>query len=220
MKPRGRLGSNSMCKARFFDSATWRKFRSTVSRSMAKLSSSTSTVTVPDSIFDRSRMSLMSVSRSEPAEWMFRAKSTCLALRLPVAFSANCWPRMRIEFSGVRSSCDMLARNSDLYFEVSANSAAFSSRARRACSTSLFFRSTSTFCSASWRALVASSSLVCCSSFCCVCNSTVSCCDCFKQAFGAHRRFDGVQHHADAIASVAPGMSGAWRGRHAAKPAR
>ena len=29
--------------------------------------------------------------------------------------------------SGVRSSCDMLARNSDLYFDVSASSVAFSS---------------------------------------------------------------------------------------------
>ena len=38
--------------------------------------------------------------------------------------------------SGVRSSCDMFARNSDLYFEVSASSAAFSSSARRACSIS------------------------------------------------------------------------------------
>ena len=42
-------------------------------------------------------------------------------------------------FSGVRNSCDMLARNSDLYFEVSASSAAFSSSARRACSISWFF---------------------------------------------------------------------------------
>ena len=41
-----------------------------------------------------------------------------------------------MELSGVRSSCDMLARNSDLYLEVSASSAAFSSSARRACSTS------------------------------------------------------------------------------------
>ena len=31
-------------------------------------------------------------------------------------------------FSGVRNSCDMLARNSDLYFEVSASSLAFSSK--------------------------------------------------------------------------------------------
>ena len=34
----------------------------------ANVISSASTVTVPDSIFDRSRMSLMSVSRSAPAE--------------------------------------------------------------------------------------------------------------------------------------------------------
>src|SRR5580700_5247808 len=39
-------------------------------------------------------------------------------------------------FSGVRSSCDMFARNSDLYRDVSASSAAFSSSARRASSIS------------------------------------------------------------------------------------
>ena len=39
--------------------------------------------------------------------------------------------------SGVRSSCDMLARNSDLYLEVRASCLAFSSSAWRACSTSL-----------------------------------------------------------------------------------
>ena len=72
-----------------------------------------------------------------------------MAIRLPAAFSASCWLRIRIEFSGVRNSWDMLARNSDLYFEVSASSAAFSSSAWRACSTSAFLRSTSAFCSAS-----------------------------------------------------------------------
>ena len=156
----------------------WRNVRSTLSRSAPNVISSASTVTVPDSILDRSRMSLMSVSRSVPAEWMFLANSTCLVVRLPPALSASCWPRMRIELSGVRSSCDMFARNSDLYFEVSASSAAFSSSARRACSTSLFLRSTSTFCSASCLAFDASSSLVCCSSVCRVCSSIVSCCDC------------------------------------------
>ena len=47
---------------------------------------------------------------------------------------------MRIELSGVRNSWDMLARNSDLYFDVSASSVAFSSSARRACSISWFLR--------------------------------------------------------------------------------
>ena len=51
----------------------------------AKVISSASTVTVPDSIFDRSRMSLMSVSRSVPAEWMFLAKSTCFGDQVPAA---------------------------------------------------------------------------------------------------------------------------------------
>src|SRR4026208_1460365 len=58
---------------------------------------------------------------------MFFAKSTCFGVRLPTVFSASCWPRIRIELSGVRNSCDMLARNSVLYFEVSASSAACSS---------------------------------------------------------------------------------------------
>ncbi len=175
---RGSAESMSTWNARFFESATCRNVRSMLSLSEANVISSASTVTVPDSIFDKSRMSLMSVSRSVPAEWMFLAKSTCFGDRLPKPLSLSCWPRIRIELSGVRSSCDMFARNSDLYFDVSASSAAFSSSARRACSTSMFFRSTSTFCSASCLAFDASSSFVCCSSLCRVCSSVVSCCDC------------------------------------------
>ena len=40
-------------------------------------------------------------------------------------------------FNGVRSSCDMFARKSDLYLEVRESSVAFSSSARRACSISV-----------------------------------------------------------------------------------
>ena len=178
---RGRSSAKCTLNGRFLASATCRKLRSMVSRRPAKEISSTSTVTVPDSIFERSRMSLMRLSRSEPEELMLRENSTCLVERLPAAFSASCWLRMRMELSGVRSSCDMLARNSDLYFEVSASSAAFSSSARRACSTSVFLRSTSAFCSASSLALVPSSSLVCCSSLWRDCSSTVSCCDCVSR---------------------------------------
>ena len=126
-------------------------------------------------------MSLIRLSRSEPDELMLRENSICFVVRLPPGLPASCWLRMRIELSGVRSSCDMFARNSDLYFEVSASSSAFSSSARRACSTSAFLRSTSAFCSASSFALLASCSLVCCSSVCRDCSSTVSCCDCFSR---------------------------------------
>src|SRR5271157_3597785 len=91
-----------MCtlKGRFLLSATCRKLRSMVSRRPANEISSASTVTVPDSIFERSRMSLMRLNRSEPEEWILRAKSTCLGKRLLVALSANCWLRMRIELRG------------------------------------------------------------------------------------------------------------------------
>ena len=112
---------------------------------MLKETSAGSTVTVPDSIFDRSRMSLIRFSRSVPALWMVRANSTCLGVRFCSGLSLSCWPRIRMLFSGVRSSCDMFARNSDLYFEVSASSSAFSSSARRACSICWFLRSTSAF---------------------------------------------------------------------------
>ncbi len=60
----------------------------------------------------------MSCRRSEPDEWIVRANSTCLALRLPSRLSASSFARISSEFSGVRSSWDMFAMNSDLYFEA------------------------------------------------------------------------------------------------------
>ncbi len=106
----------------------------------------------------------MSVSRSAPAAWIVRAKSICFSERLPSWLSESIFDRISSEFSGVRSSCDMFARNSDLYFEDSASWVAFSSSASLACSTSRFLRSTSMFCSDSSRAFSAISILVCCSS--------------------------------------------------------
>ena len=128
-------------------------------------------------------------------------------LHLPVSevagnFSANCWLRIRMELSGVRNSWDMLARNSDLYLDVSASSMAFSSSACRACSTSEFLRSTSAFCSARSLALVPNSSLVCCSSLWRDCSSTVSCWDCVSRPFGTHRGLDGVEDRADALGQL------------------
>ena len=52
--------------------------------------SSASTETVPDSIFERSRISVMRLSRSVPAPWMVRANSTCFAVRLPPGLSLSC----------------------------------------------------------------------------------------------------------------------------------
>ena len=132
--------------------------------------------------------------------------------------------------SGVRSSCDMFARNSDLYFEVSASCSAFSSTDARASSISRFFFSTSRFCSASSSAFSSSSSLVCCSSSCCCLRrssdacSVRACCSSrvlvsrqlllpglqlrrqrlrlLQQLLGAHRRDDRVEHDADALGEL------------------
>ena len=71
-----------------------------------------------------------------------RANSTCLSVRLPCVFSDSSFDRISRLFSGVRSSWLILARNSDLYLEVSASCSAFSSSSRLACSTSRFLAST------------------------------------------------------------------------------
>jgi hypothetical protein len=116
--------------------------------------------------------------------------------------------------SGVRSSCDMLARNSDLYFEVSASSVAFSSSARRACSISWFLRSTSTFArraaapsarAARWSAAAPSAA----SAIRRRAAATAS------AAFGLHRRFDRVEHDADRVGELLE--EGHLRGRERAE---
>ena len=61
-----------------------------LSRKFENAISSTSTETVPDSIFDRSRMSLIRCSRSDPEELIFRENSTCFSLKLPAEFSVSC----------------------------------------------------------------------------------------------------------------------------------
>ena len=62
-----------------------------------------------------------------PAVWIVGANSTCLSVRFASGLSASSLDRISSEFSGVRSSWLMFARNSLLYFEESASCAAFSS---------------------------------------------------------------------------------------------
>ena len=95
-----------------------------------------STATVPDSIFDRSRMSLIRVEQVVARRVDGLRELDLLAGEVAGRVLRELVERISRLFSGVRSSCDMLARNSDLYFEVSASCLAFSSSACRACSTS------------------------------------------------------------------------------------
>ena len=142
--------SKSTWNGRFLASATWRKLRSTLSRRPANGD-------LLDLDRHRAGLDLRQVEDVVDQVQQVGAGRVDVAGELDLlggqVAGARSRPaagsRIRIELSGVRSSCDMLARNSDLYFEVSASSAAFSSSARRACSTSRFLRSTSAFCSAS-----------------------------------------------------------------------
>ncbi len=171
----GRPGTGSTSNCSPLMSAIWRKVPSTNLRSSANVTAPTSICIVPDSILDRSRMSLIRSSRSEPEPWIVCAKPTCLAVRFSSWFSISIWDRMSMLLSGVRSSCDMLARNSDLYFEMRASCSAFSSSATLACSTSWFFCSTSAFCSESSVAFSSSSMFFRVSSSCCCRSSSSDC---------------------------------------------
>ncbi len=101
-------------KRRSFSAVRGRKVASTYSTIPESATSARWTSILPASTLDRSRMSLISWSRSVPAVWIVRENSTWRELRLPSAFSASSLARMSSELSGVRSSCDMFARNSDL----------------------------------------------------------------------------------------------------------
>src|SRR5204862_5768797 len=57
---------------------------------------------LPASIFERSRMSLISCNRSAPAVWIVRANSSCLSLRLRGSFSSRSLERINRLLSGVR----------------------------------------------------------------------------------------------------------------------
>ena len=69
----------------------------------------------PASILERSRMSLMSESRCRPDSWMSFRYSACFSLISPNMRSVSTSEKPMIALSGVLSSCDMLARNSDLW---------------------------------------------------------------------------------------------------------
>ncbi|MNL70789.1 hypothetical protein D3C87_1958440 [compost metagenome] len=82
----------------------------------------------PASIFDMSRISLMTLSRCLPLSWMSRAYSEYLGEptgpNMPVKRISE---KPRMALSGVRSSWDMLARNSDLAL-LAASARSFSTR--------------------------------------------------------------------------------------------
>ena len=171
-------------------------------RSSPSETSAISTVTVPDSTLARSRMLLSRLSSSLPDEWMTLAYSTWVSVMLWSGLSSSCWARISRLFSGVRSSWDMLAMNSDLYFDETASWPAFSSTSRFDSSTSRFFCSASMFCSASSRAWRPRSSFDSRSSSCCERSSSASDCDCSSRV--------SVSVSASIVLSTRPMLSVSW----------
>ncbi len=84
----------------------------------------------PASTFDRSRISLSSSSRCLPEPWMSRRYSSWRSLMSPNIRSSSTSENPRTALSGVRSSWDMLARNSDLCRLASSSSALWSLSSR------------------------------------------------------------------------------------------
>src|SRR5215470_17495778 len=81
----------------------------------------------PASTFERSRMSLMSERRCCPEAWMSFRYSSCFSFSSPNMRSMRTSENPMTALSGVRSSCDMLARNSDLCWLATASSRLFCS---------------------------------------------------------------------------------------------
>ena len=190
-------GSTVTVRARPFSRISGSKIRTTPSTVRARCRRSGTMSTLPASTFDRSRMSLISASRSRPAEEIVWANLTCSAVRLPSLLSASSLARIRAEFSGVRSSWLMLARNSLLYWLARSSSSAlavsvawavssesFCSSSCAVCSSSSVLTCSSDACCASRRACdsrsarlcSSSSSLLTRSSSCCVCSDSRCCC--------------------------------------------
>ncbi len=106
---------------------TARSLTITTPRSSASRSEkgATSSSTWPASTLDRSSTSLIRASRWLAEPWMSSRYSSCLSLTSPKSFCCSTWVKPMIAFSGVRSSCYMLARNSDLW-RLAASSSRYS----------------------------------------------------------------------------------------------
>ena len=137
-----------------------------------------------------------------PEERITLAYSTCASVRLPSGLSSSCSARTSRLLSGVRSSCDMFAMNSDLYFDEIASCSAFSSTSRFASSTSWFLRSTSVFFSASSAACRRGPRWIRASSSCRDCSSCACDCDCSSSVLGERVGLDRVEHEPDALGEL------------------
>ncbi len=148
-------------------------------------------------------MSLISISRSLPDEWMVLANSICLPVRLPSGFLRQL---VGEDQQAVERRAQLVRHVGQEFGLVLARSgpAAWPSlpgpggpvRLRGSCVP------LPAFCWASRRAFSCSSWLVCCSSSCWLCSSLGQRLRLLEQVFRAHVGFDGVEHDADRLGQL------------------
>ncbi len=114
----------------------------------------------------------MRSKRSLPEECMVSENCSSLSSRCSFLFSVRSWERTIILFSGVRNSCDIFARNSDLYLLACAISLTLFSISLRAIISSLFLRLMASLCISSALERSPNSSFVCFSFPFCACNTS------------------------------------------------
>jgi hypothetical protein len=107
--PRNHKGtpSGSISTTRPLPCAVSRMIEATLSITAERWKLADSSSMRPASILDRSRMSLMIDSRWRLATSIFCSRSVCSGGKVPACIR---WLRPRMALSGVRISCDMLAR--------------------------------------------------------------------------------------------------------------
>ena len=129
---------------------------------------------LPASIFERSKISSINCNKPFPLFWITSAYCTWSAVKFSSWFSAINLLSNKIEFKGVRNSCDIFAKNSDLYFVDCANSLA-------RFSISWFFNTIKLFLSSNNLERSSNMVLVSINSSDCTFNSSsevCKCCDC------------------------------------------
>src|SRR5262245_35131525 len=102
-----------------------------LSRAVGRWNRPSSSSRRPASTLDRSRMSLIRERRCRPEDRISWRYSACFSLTSPNIRSASTSENPRIAFSGVLSSWDMLARNSDLWRLAASSNRLLSASSRK-----------------------------------------------------------------------------------------
>ena len=206
----GSAGSSSTRKSRPFCSASGRNARSTSSQTSTSATAPRSTSILPASTLDRSRMSLISDSRSVPAAWIVCGELDLLVGEVAVGVVGQ---QPRQDQQRVQRRAQLVAHVGQelrLVLRATARAARPSPRGRaRASSISRFLISMSRFCcGSSARLLLQLGVGAGAAPRDCFCSSWARRCDCASSSSVRMLALDRVEHDADRLGRAAPGRPG------------